>query len=360
MNASLSSIDLGFLYTKSIINNKYIITKSVVGEGYELEFADLSLMSEEAKRQKDNIQLSLNGNKKFISDLAIDESSTIYHSLKSDRFNGDVIESLVKTAFGIGFGYGSHSTYVVSGLPASQYAKFKDSIKSLFMGAGQHTHTYNVTWDRVMGMTTMEVHSKPQNAMGTVRTIQGQFLPQPHAAGLDRLLEDDGSIADKVLAGKTIAVIDPGFGTSDIYVLSALSPVQRLSFSIDTAMNTAYRLIGDKIKERFGVDLPFYKIDYVVRTKVFIKDGKEADMTNVINWALKATAQQLVAEIYNRWKNTHEIDHIFVAGGGGAALYPYIMQEFASIELIANSQWAIARGYNKWGRRTWKNELAYV
>ena len=90
---------------------------------------------------------------------------------------------------------------------------------------------------------------------------------------------------------------------------------------------------------------------------MFIKDGTKHNMDQVILWAFRSTAHQLVAEIHNHWKNTHEIDHILVAGGGGAALYPHIHNEFRSIELINNSQWSIVEGYNRWGVRTWKGAM---
>ncbi|MNE51437.1 hypothetical protein D3C80_1460650 [compost metagenome] len=176
---------------------------------------------------------------------------------------------------------------------------------------------------------------------------------------MSRLLAEDGSIADKKLASKTVAVIDPGFGTTDVYVLNAMSPVERLTFSVPVAMNTAYTLIANKIREGFGVQLPFYLVENVVRSKKFVKDGVEADMTEVIAWAFKHTAQQFLAELYNHWKNTHEIDTILVAGGGGASLYPYLVPELSSPELLPNPQWSIAIGYHRWGVRTWKDVLKY-
>ena len=345
------------MYKRQIINRQRIITKSVVGDGKELHFRDMDLVSDEDLKKKDYIQTRDGLQEYFISDLAIDQSDSIYHSLKSDRFNNDAILQLVRTAFGIGLGSGNHSMYIVSGLPASQYAKYKDNIKSLFMGEGQQTHNYSVTYERYKGLDETHIFARAQTAMGTVRTIEGRFLPQPHAAAMDRILAPDGSIEDKVLAGKTVGVIDPGFGTSDIYVISALSAVQKLTFSTPIAMNTAYTLISNKIEEKFGVTLPLYAVEAVVLSKRFIKNGIPHDMSQVIQWAFKATAQQLVSEIYNKWKNTHEIDHILVAGGGGAALYQYLVTEFSNIEKLHNGQWAIASGYDKWGRRTWKDAV---
>jgi len=351
----LSAIDLGFLYTKAIVNHRSLIVKSIVGDGKSLDFKDLDMVSDEDKRKKDYISSRAHGQEYFVSDLAIDQSDATYHSLKSDRFDSKAISVLVKTALGIGLGSGAHTTYVVSGLPASHYAKFKDNIKTLFMGQGQETHSFSVNYERVMGFDSMTVNTKSVLSAGTVRTVEGRFLPQPHGAAMERLLAKDGTISDKVLAGKTLAVVDPGFGTSDIYVISALSPVQKYTFSTGVAMNTAYTMISNKVAEKFNISLPLYAVESIVRTGKFIKNGQEHDMTAVIQWAYRATAQQLADEIHNHWKNTHEIDHIIVAGGGGAALYQYLVPEFPAIELIPNSQWAIVRGYEKWGRRTWKD-----
>jgi hypothetical protein len=336
---------------KAIVNGKRIMMKSVTGDAKPLHFREFDLTPKEELEKTDFIKAG----EYFLSDLAIDQSDTVYHSLKDDRFNEDVTKALVKACFGIGLGYGQHSSYVVSGLPINHFAKFKDNIKGMFMGNGQETHTFNVQWERVMGVDHMEITHKPASALGTVRTIEGRFLPQAHAAAMSSILDEQGNIADKVRAGKTIAVIDPGFGTTDVYVLSALKAVERLTFSTDIAMNTAYRLIANKIQDSFGVSLPLYKVAAVVRNGTFTKDGKVAPMKPVIDWAFKATAQQFLAELYNRWKNTHEIDETLVAGGGGKELYPYLMREIKNTSLLPNSQWAIAEGYDRWGRMTWKD-----
>lgn len=335
----LCAIDLGFLYTKAIINHKPIIIKSVVGDSKPLNFKDLDMGLE--KEEKDHISSKVDGMEYFVSDLAIDQSDTVLHSLKANRFDSNATKILLSTVFGLGLGQGGHFTYIVSGLPVSHYAKFKDDIKTLFMGEGQAHHQFSVRDGEVV-------------LRGTVKTLEGRFIPQPFGALLDRVLSDKGDIEDKDLAKKTVAVIDPGFGTTDVYVTKALSPVEKLTFSTQTAMNHAYRIIANKIEENFNVTLPLHQIELVVRKGEFRKSGKSYDMKPVIQWALSATAEQLVSEIFNKWKTIHEIDHIILAGGGGIALSPFIMKEFDNISLNPDSQWSIVRGYEKWGKRTWK------
>lgn len=326
---NISAIDLGFLYTKAIINGKRIIMKSVVGNSKTQRFNDLDF----GLKDTDNLQTRLGTNNYFVSDLAIDQSDVILHSLKDDRFSSEATGVLINTAMGLGFGSDAVTTHVVSGLPVSHYSIYREDIKNLFLSK---IHNF-------------EVHDSGRLIRGSAKVEKSIFLPQPFGALIDRVMDDKGNVADKELSSKVVAVIDPGFGTSDVYVTDALSPVERLTFSTKTAMNRAYSLISDKLEENFEVILPLYAIEKIVRKGEFRKNGKTYDMSSVINWAFQATAQQLLSEITNKWKNTYEIDSILLAGGGGKALSPYLLKEFPNIELLNNSQWSIVSGYYKWG-----------
>lgn len=332
---TIGAIDLGFLFVKSIIDGKKVpIMKSVVGTDKPLSFDDLSLGQ---NRDKDRLTSKIGTEKFFVSDLAIEQSDVVIHSLKGDRFDSQATEVLVKTAFALGLGNDNTTMSIVSGLPASHYKMYKNSIESLFLN--KH-HNYEVT-------------NNGTPIRGTTHIKEGKFIPQPFGALLDRVLDDKGQIYDKSLASKKVAVIDPGFGTTDIYVADALDPIERLTFSTKTAMNHAYSLVANRIEEAYNVELPLYRIEQVMRTKKFSKSGTTYDMSTVISWALKATAQQLVSEIFNKWKTIYEIDHILVAGGGGIALYKYIASEFENIELLEDAQWAVVSGYYKWGVRNY-------
>jgi plasmid segregation protein ParM len=334
---SLSAIDLGFLYTKGIVNGKRIIMKSVIGDSKKLIFRDLDMNK---SKETDDIAATVNGQNYFVSDLAISQSDSVVHSLKPNRFNSSAMQVLVSSVLGLGFGSGSHLSYFVSGLPASQYSQFKSGIQDLILNKSGHDFDLLIEGKDMI--------------KGSVAPIQAKFIPQPFGAGMDLVLDNNGTIADKILASRTVAIIDPGFGTTDIFVMNSLSPVEKLSFSTPTAMNHAYKLIANKIEENFSVLLPLYKIEEVVITKKFSKSGKDFDMKQIIDWAFRTTAEQLISEIFNKWKNIHEIDYIYISGGGGIALSPYLLSEFENINLMHDSQWAVARGYYKWGRRSWR------
>lgn len=334
---SIAVIDLGFLYLQGIVNDNMVMMKSVVGEGKKLRFRDLDMSS---KDNTDDVVVRMEGAEYFVSDLAINQSDSVVHSLKANRFDTLSTQVLLNATLGMAYGSGNHLAYFVSGLPVSHYSEYKQNIKDLFM---KDKHEYDI------------VINGTDHIRGSVTPVDGRFIPQPFGAGMDRILDTSGNIENRDLATKTMAIIDIGFGTTDIYVMNSLSPIERLTFSTPTAMNHAYKLIADKIEENFGVSYPLYKLEQIVRNRKFHKNGKEYDMTAVVQWAYSSTANQLLSEIVNKWKNMHEIDEIFLAGGGGIALAPFILPEFENIELILDSQWAVVRGYHKWAKRTWKN-----
>jgi plasmid segregation protein ParM len=328
---NIIAVDLGFMYTKALINGKPVIMKSVVGNKRVQRFNDLNMGM---KDDTDNLQCRVGTEEYFVSDLAIEQSDTVLHSLKGDRFSSEATEVILKTSMAVGLGNDTIEAITVSGLPVSHYTRYKQDIARLFI----KTHNFQVL-------------NNGSLLRGSVKITDGKFIPQPFGALLDRILNSDGTVADKGLATKTVAVIDIGFGTTDIYTADALSPVEKLTFSTTTAMNHAYSLISNKIEEQFGVMLPLHSVEKVVSSKQFRKSGKVYNMEDLIQWAYKATAQQLLAEVTNKWKHAHEIDHILLSGGGGIALSRYIMTEFDNIELLNNTQWSVVNGYHKWGVR---------
>jgi plasmid segregation protein ParM len=327
---NISAVDIGFKNVKGIINGKKVLMKSVVGDAKTLRFEDLNMGTKSA----DHLKSKVGSKEYFVSDLAIEQSDTVYYSLNDDRFNSESTDVLVKTAFGLGFGNESTQTAVVSGLPASHYVVYKKDIETLFLGS----HRYAVMDNRKL-------------LKGSVKVTEGKFIPQPFGALLDRLLDESGRVSDKQLIGKTVAVIDIGFGTTDVFVASMLNTIERLTFSTKTAINHSHNYISNKIEENFGILLPLYSIEKIVETQEFRNKGKSYDMTQLIQKAYYNTSSQLIAEITNKWKTIHEIDHILLAGGGGIALAKQILPHFENIELLEDAQWAIVNGYYKWGVR---------
>lgn len=348
MSVNLLSEDIGYLYNKSVANGVPHIYKSIVGTGRSLSLSDLNMNHNSSE---DYIVCKFDDESYFVSDLATKESDTIFYSLKEDRFQELAVDVITRCSMGIGLGAGFHECYVVSGLPLQQYKKFKGNISNLFMPESTTVHEYEISYRLKDGMSDLKT------IKGGVRVLDARFIPQPFGALLNEVLDDSGKITNRSLAKQTVAVIDIGFGTADIYVSSALEPVEKLSFSSKTAMNSAYKLIAGKILDTWEVDEPLYKIENVVTTGFYKRLGKSYDMSKVIEWAMSSVADTLTSEIFTKWRTSSSIDSFLLAGGGGLRLNQYISKEFDNINICKDGQWAISKGYSKWGKRTWKDTL---
>ena len=159
----ISAIDLGFMYTKALIHGRPVLIKSVVGNSKPQRFNDLNMG---LKNDVDNLKCRVGNTEYFVSDLAIDQSDTVYHSLKDDRFDSDATEVLVKTSFALALGNDNISTAVVSGLPVSHYAPYKENISNLFLNK---IHNF-------------EVVDHGNLIRGSASVTHGKFIPQPFGA----------------------------------------------------------------------------------------------------------------------------------------------------------------------------------
>lgn len=335
MSVNLVAIDLGFLYTKSVVNDKEFLFQSVVGTAKKLRFDDVRLTN-----NMERIITHVDGNDFFVGDLAIRQSDVIIHSLKPNRFDSEATKTLVNSVYALGLGNGMHEVCVVSGLPVSHYTTYKDQINLLFSGHSQFLTLAN-----------------NNRISGEVKILGCKLIPQPFGLYIDFLLDSNGMVERKDVATRTVAVIDIGFGTTDVYVVNALEPIESLTFSTQTAMNHTYSLISNRIEELCDISLPLYKIESVVKSNALEVKGKRYAVDGLIKWAYEMTATQLLSEIFSKWKNTWEIDQIIIGGGGSIPLYAHIEKELQNAILVNDPQLGVVRGYTKWGRRNFSGVI---
>jgi plasmid segregation protein ParM len=341
MKTVVNAIDLGFMYTKAIVNGKPIIIKSVTGTGKELRFRGLNIVGSEGK---DNIECIVDEQRYFVSDLALTQSKYPKYSLKGDRFDETATKVLLNAVLGLGYGSGNHAGYFVSGLPVEHFKNYEQDISKLFLGDSDwYSHDYNVTKDGI-------IHQ------GTVRALSGTFIPQPFGVAVDEILNSKGDIEDKGLLKSRVAVIDIGFGTTDVFVIQSFDTLESLTFSTRKAMNTAYTFIADSIKES-GIEVSLPEVDDIVKSGQFRKDGKTYKIQPTIEQAFSLTAEAIVDHIYNSWgADASKIDVVILAGGGGLALQKWIKPLFSNLRMAKNGQMAVVNGYYKWGVMNYQDE----
>lgn len=339
MSKAVTSVDLGYMYTKGIINGKPIMIKSVVGVGKDRKLKEFNKSVTDSfalDNKHDDIEYRDAQGVHFVSDLAITQSRIVKHSLTSDRFDSEVTKVLLGTILGLGMNSGAKETNFVSGLPVSHFDQYKEAIKSLFLDT---KYEYSI-------------ESSGVRMNGSVKGRKGLFVPQPFGALMDRILDDKGEIADTNLAKSRVAVVDIGFGTTDIYVCEVFNNIEHLTTSFSVAMNSVNQVVSDSILDHTGVNFPLYKAEHIVQSRVLKSGTKVYDMSPTIDWAYENVAYDITNRLHNFWKDEIKfLDKIIFAGGGGASLYPHMKDHFPNTELSESGQFAVARGYNKWGIR---------
>ncbi|MFW6015118.1 MAG: hypothetical protein ACOCRK_01620 [bacterium] len=321
-------IDIGFGFVKATNGNNNIIFPSVVGEGREIRYKT----GLNSNSTLDNLIIEVDKEKYFVGDLAIRQSDLIQSTISEKRINSIENKVLFLTAFALldGIGTGVSKFNLVTGLPVDEYLEYKD----ILMKQLQKGHV-------------VKLISKGNSDNKLINIERCKVIPQPFGTVFNQLLDDYGNIQDKELANMNIGVIDIGFRTSDYAVANKLEFVDKLSSSSTTALSTAYRIINRKLKEVYDVSKPIHQLEEMIRSRSFTYNGKEIDISDLVDKAFSLTVENIISEINTLWPDIWEFDKIFITGGGGLALGDYFKPYLNNYTVISEGQFSNVEGYQK-------------
>lgn len=326
-------IDLGYGYLKATDGSKDLVFPAVVGLGQDLTYySELTLYVAE----EDNLVVEIDGARYFVGNLAIRQSEMASRSLVENRPGDLNARILFLTAMGLLNGGDKQRFNVVTGLPPSYYLSYKDDLAKVL--SGTHQFTFIKGGDKIQKQITVD----------NVRVI-----PQPFGTVFHLFLDRNGSITGRDLAHSRMGIIDIGFRTSDFVVADKLEYIDRLSFSSTTALSTAYTLIGENLRKTFKVSRENYELDPVVNEGKIRVAGQVHDITDLRDEAYRKVAAKVITEINSVW-NKHDLDVIYVTGGGGQALFPYLKKEYPTAELVEGPQSANSKGYWKLAQKLFR------
>ncbi len=192
---------------------------------------------------------------------------------------------------------------------------------------------------RIRGLHTIEF--KAGKHEGTKVTIHVSPVILPQGAGA--LLS-----AQYLQPGKTVALLDIGFGTAGYLVFewkpNEPRPVYAdlLSGSLRLGMHVAQKSVLKRINESYGVDLLLNQIEEIMRTK-YVKEIRQ-DVSNLIDEECRILAGQIVENIKPVWGRVGRFDELLVGGGGAVPLMSYIQETWPGTRQIYKSQAANALG----------------
>lgn len=326
-----TGIDVGFGFTKLTGDGEEHIFPSIIGEARPIRF-ESGLKTSKAL---ENLVLELEGERYFLGELANQQSNFLLSTLSKERLVSKESKILFLAALGILLKEEMGIMNLVTGLPVDEYVEYKESLQQLMKGP----HSFKINEESKI-----------------IKIERIRVIPQPFGAIFHHLLNEKGEIENEEYGKMNLGIIDIGFRTSDFCVSNQLEFIDRLSSTSTIALKNAHDFVGLGLNERYGINRSPYQLDSIMRKQSIIYNGREEDISELVETAYRITADKIVSEINSRWTDKWEMNQILISGGGGETLFDYIQERVKNCRLAENSQFSNVKGYLKIAMRSWPNE----
>ncbi len=179
-----------------------------------------------------------------------------------------------------------------------------------------------------------------------------EILSQPVSALINQYLDDNGFVQDEAVEDGRYLIIDCGSGTMDMTELNGLAIVRQVSYPL--GMNDVYMGLLDVVRSKTKLRPSMYDIEYQIRKhtgskeKVYVSGRYSVDLTEDYERIVSSIATQMISAVTSEFPDRADIDRIFLAGGTGQAMAPYLLNAIDGLELCEEPQLAIARGLYKY------------
>jgi plasmid segregation protein ParM len=326
----LYGLDLGNgdIKVVSNITKTPIVFPSVIGRLVDYNSLELG-----SKDKIGNLSIMVEGEEYAVGRMALKNSTIRNHDVTDDKYLSESTKLLAHTALSLTSELAFSVGGVVIGLPihkmniakkvAQEYKGQKFGVKLGYFG-------------------DYEMKTK------IVAIEQAIVVAQPHGTLFNLILDDNGQLENKELAGSGVAIFDIGYKTNDGIVFKNLDPVGRLTIHSKSGMHVAYEEIRAKISRKFnGLEIQTYEVPEIIRTGTI----KGLNVKNIVNESFYNLAVNIINEIKTRWEDAWEVEHIVFTGGGSQLLKPYLSQVFT--DAIFSSQTSNAEGFLKYANRLW-------
>lgn len=292
----LIAIDTGFGRTKAMASNKKISIPSVIDNFRPISFSGIS-----GRDRKKELCVGYRGKNYFIGDMAISQGSPVA-TLGADRFLDDEGMALMLTAmFLLCDGHGQDVSIVV-GLPVTDYARLANQYRAIIRG----DHEIKEISQKGNTVSNHRYHIK-----------KTRIIPQPLGTVLSRVFDEDGEVISKSYMKKTIGVIDIGYYTLDLAVISNMQFIDRNSASYNhTGIHSILSEVSSDIYNKHGKQMSPEVMEDALRTGYTKVKGRAMSISDITEEAYKRYAETVASMVKNKWKNIDDIDTIVLTGGG--------------------------------------------
>lgn len=325
MTVTLVAIDIGYGYVKCFDGQKFVRFPSVTGIAQDIAYTGHVL---DGSQQVEGIHLEMDNGGWFVGDLALRQATVRWSA--QDRRRTERDDMRVFTLAALSELNVSGDIYLVTGLPVKWYKRDHETLRRQLTGQHQINR---------VGRPPATV-----NIVDTLVTIQ------PFGSLFSLIFNDDGKIINSDLAKGKVGLIDIGMFTSDFIVAERGEYAETGSGSTTTAMGSVYDLVAKAIEEQYDYALQMHDVDRAIRAGNVRIRGQSHSLAGLIDPILRGVANNILSEIAKKWRNiANGLDGIFVAGGGGSTIGPYLCDTFPHIQILPNGSKTNVVGYYYYG-----------
>ncbi|HHY39125.1 MAG TPA: ParM/StbA family protein [Clostridia bacterium] len=331
--AQLLGLDIGYGFVKATNGENGYVFPSVVGDASEKQIYYSTIQQTDPLG---NLRVRIDDRVFFVGKSAIRHSNLAFRALSTTRSEGTHMRVLSLSAVALFCDRSQNKFEVVTGLPPGR----------------MHLAKYMV--DQVKGIHRIGVYQNGTARDAEVDISSVEVVPQPLGTYWSQTLSGSEPAAEH-LEGRT-GVIDIGYVTTDLAAIEDGEFVPGRSTTIKVGLADAYVDIASRLFREYGLEREPYTLDgAVIKGKVTVS-GEEVDITPICNGAFERLATKVLVELMSVWR-IQEFDRLYLSGGGGQSLSPYLLPHVPQGKLADDPITANCRGFWAWGKRQRQTEI---
>lgn len=195
----------------------------------------------------------------------------------------------------------------------------------------------------------LSVEVKPLSGVAAPVIVRQMVFAQGLAACIDHVTDDKGNYRSDFDRSVPIALVDIGGRTTDSVVLLGGEKVDHsLSGTGNIGISNVYDKIGADLRAEFKVaSIRLLTIENAVRSGKIRFRGKEHDVREIVQGAVREVGPQIMREVQRRIGDAAEMSEVLLVGGG-ATLMEDVMREYYPHCVVPKApEFANARGMLK-------------
>ena len=143
-----------------------------------------------------------------------------------------------------------------------------------------------------------------------------------------------------------------GTFTCDIALSDGLEYIAKASGSKTVAMSTVWRQVRDGIKAYYELDYELHQIDHILRNgRTVTVQGLDRDISDLVEPAVDALAQQVLAFARDRWGKARDFKRILLTGGGAYHIADAVKRVYPHTQVLTEPHTGNLRGFYKYAVR---------